>query len=371
MWCGQRCSYPLVDAFHSHNISLCLPLSFLFILHPLTTESQSNPLYPTLPIPSNPFFSKEEELDYFTPPVWASHLTIFLPVDHQPARVAMEGEIRRSTSPQQPLFLSISATCMVLHCADWGGANVTLNYFVTAFCPLWQKRHHPRAAFQWKCQHECRACHRFYYSTTAFLSFILNPEKLFLTTEEPLWFSLYCSALFLFLIFLSSFLSTLNKALLLPFKTIFGMDKALMAPPKTTRTRSWLLTSFIFFRSKLIPKKELAANFSFSDREVCWEHCIYLSGTDPINHCTLHHFICTLAVHLPYGEHLRGALHLCYCTSFLQSRGHVKLSVSGHTCLLPLSFSLFLSLRRPWPSLVSGMCWCSETCLHLRMWPFH
>ncbi|KAG7221853.1 hypothetical protein INR49_017029 [Caranx melampygus] len=34
--------------------------------------------------------NQEEELDYLTPPVWASHLPIFLPVDHQPARVVME-----------------------------------------------------------------------------------------------------------------------------------------------------------------------------------------------------------------------------------------------------------------------------------------
>ncbi|CAI5680546.1 nephronectin a isoform X1 [Oreochromis niloticus] len=34
--------------------------------------------------------NQEEAPDYLTPPVWASHLPIFLPVDHQPARVVME-----------------------------------------------------------------------------------------------------------------------------------------------------------------------------------------------------------------------------------------------------------------------------------------
>ncbi|XP_073327093.1 nephronectin a [Pagrus major] len=34
--------------------------------------------------------NQEEEPDYLTPPVWDSHLPIFLPVDHQPARVVME-----------------------------------------------------------------------------------------------------------------------------------------------------------------------------------------------------------------------------------------------------------------------------------------
>ncbi|KAI3353133.1 hypothetical protein L3Q82_019683 [Scortum barcoo] len=34
--------------------------------------------------------AKEEAPEYLTPPVWASHLPIFLPVDHQPARVVME-----------------------------------------------------------------------------------------------------------------------------------------------------------------------------------------------------------------------------------------------------------------------------------------
>ncbi|XP_071383394.1 nephronectin a isoform X1 [Centroberyx affinis] len=34
--------------------------------------------------------NQEDALDYLTPPMWDSHLPIFLPVDHQPARVVME-----------------------------------------------------------------------------------------------------------------------------------------------------------------------------------------------------------------------------------------------------------------------------------------
>lgn len=79
-------------------VSLCLSLlSFL----PFTTLSSIKPpIPPTPPSPLTHFLlSKEEEPDYLTPPVWASHLPIFLPVDHQPTRLVMEGEICRSTSP--------------------------------------------------------------------------------------------------------------------------------------------------------------------------------------------------------------------------------------------------------------------------------
>lgn len=96
-------------------VSLCPSYLFSNLLLLYLNQTPSIPLSPSL---LTHFLSKEEERDYLTPPVWASHLTLFLPVDHQPARVAMEGEICRSTSPQQPLFFSISATCMVLHCAD-------------------------------------------------------------------------------------------------------------------------------------------------------------------------------------------------------------------------------------------------------------
>lgn len=80
----------------------------------------------------------------------------------------------------------------------------------------------------------------------------------------------------------------------------------------TARTGPWLLTSVIFFSRKHMPEKEPPANLSVSDREVCWERSIHLSGADPVNPSTLHHFRCVLAVHLPYSEHPRGALHLCY-----------------------------------------------------------
>lgn len=80
------------------------------LLTHFTTSCQSNPPLPFLPLPSSSLthflLSKEEALDYLTPPVWASHLPIFLPVDHQPARVVMEGEIR-STSPRQLLFFPL------------------------------------------------------------------------------------------------------------------------------------------------------------------------------------------------------------------------------------------------------------------------
>lgn len=79
----------------SVSLSFCHSYSF----SPLLLYLQSNPLPPP-PCPLTHFLlSKEEELGYLTPPVWASHLPIFLPVDHQPARVVMEGEIRRLTSP--------------------------------------------------------------------------------------------------------------------------------------------------------------------------------------------------------------------------------------------------------------------------------
>lgn len=85
------------------SLSVSLLLSSLLFLRPLLLYLQSKPLSPTLPIHSNPFLLfKEEELDYLTPPVWASHLPVFLPVDHQPARVVMEGEILRSSIFSSP-----------------------------------------------------------------------------------------------------------------------------------------------------------------------------------------------------------------------------------------------------------------------------
>ena len=72
-------------------------------------------------------------------------------MDHQPARGVMEGEIRRSTSPPTPqaasLLPPISATCMVPHCADWGGVNVTLGCFPTASCPPLAGEAAPKSSF--------------------------------------------------------------------------------------------------------------------------------------------------------------------------------------------------------------------------------
>ena len=131
--CGQRCSNPLVGACHpliSLSFSLCLFV--LFIHPPLFNPSQSNPRYPqSHPLLSSLthfLLSKEEELDYLTPPVWASHLPIFLPVDHQPAGVVMEGEIHRSTSsppsgfpPPPPPVMHGAALCEP---EDWMSISV-------------------------------------------------------------------------------------------------------------------------------------------------------------------------------------------------------------------------------------------------------
>lgn len=93
------------------SLSFC-PL--LLFLQPLLLCLQSKPLLPTLPVHSNPFLlSKEEELDYLTPPVWASHLPVFLPVDHQPARVVMEGEILRSSISSSPASEQHAWCCTV------------------------------------------------------------------------------------------------------------------------------------------------------------------------------------------------------------------------------------------------------------------
>lgn len=90
----------------SLSVSLCPSYLFSTLLLLYLNQTPSIPLSPSLL--THFLLSKEEELEYLTPPVWASRLPIFLPVDHQPARVVMEGEIRRSASPQQPLFFSPS-----------------------------------------------------------------------------------------------------------------------------------------------------------------------------------------------------------------------------------------------------------------------
>lgn len=72
---------------------------------------------------------------------------------------------------------------------------------------------------------------------------------------------------------------------------------------------------------------------------------------------------------------------------FLQSWGRVKLSVAGHLCYLSFFPPLcvlcqphlcvclvcfgFLTQPGHWLCLVSGMCWCSQSCLCLRMWRLH
>lgn len=102
MWCGQRYSNPLVGAFYS----LCISTLYHFM-------QIKPPTSPAHPFPSSPLthflLFKEEALDYLTPPVWTSHLPIFLPMDHQPAGVVTEGEILRSTSPQQLPFCPLAA----------------------------------------------------------------------------------------------------------------------------------------------------------------------------------------------------------------------------------------------------------------------
>lgn len=50
--------------------------------------------------------------------MWDSHLPIFPPVDHQPARVVMEGEICQSTSPPAP---SVPPHISIMHGAALRG----------------------------------------------------------------------------------------------------------------------------------------------------------------------------------------------------------------------------------------------------------
>lgn len=78
-------------------VSLCLSFS-LFLDCFIFNQTPRHSLSPPCPL-TDFLLSKEEELDYLTTPLWASHLPLFLTVDHQPAREVMEGEIRRSTFP--------------------------------------------------------------------------------------------------------------------------------------------------------------------------------------------------------------------------------------------------------------------------------
>lgn len=173
--------------------SLSLPLSHF--LHPLLLCLQSNPnptptLTPTPPMPLTDFLlSKEEELDYLTPPVWASHLPIFLPVDRQPAREVMEGEIRRSTFP--------GAASLLAHPSNMHGAALCRlrsechsQLFFYCFLSSTGIRGTTReqlCSIQ-TCQPECQACYSLYHSTTAPLSSTLYPKNQSLSIKEPSWF---------------------------------------------------------------------------------------------------------------------------------------------------------------------------------------
>lgn len=76
----------------------------------------------------------------------------------------------------------------------------------------------------------------------------------------------------------------------------------------------------MLFSLEAYPQERAPPLISLSVLEECvGKLSLYLSGADPINHCTLHHFRCVLAVHLPYSEPPRGALHLCYHTGFCSS----------------------------------------------------
>lgn len=105
MRCGQRCSNPFFFFLFSLHLSA---LSLISLCTSLFTSSPpiKPPFFPPCPL-THFLLSKEEEPDYLTPPVWDSHLPIFLPVDHQPARGVMEGEIRRSTSHPTPQAASL------------------------------------------------------------------------------------------------------------------------------------------------------------------------------------------------------------------------------------------------------------------------
>lgn len=75
-----------------------MSLSLLF--SPILSRSVSfvcavlSPLNPSSFLPPTPPPFKDEE-PLLTPPLWDSHLPIFLPVDRQPPGVAMEGETHR------------------------------------------------------------------------------------------------------------------------------------------------------------------------------------------------------------------------------------------------------------------------------------
>lgn len=83
-------------AFHTHCVSVSLSL----FVHPsplyvIQTSNTHIPPAPLSLLTQIPFCLKEEVLDYLTPPVWARHHPIFLPVDHQPVGLVTEGEILR------------------------------------------------------------------------------------------------------------------------------------------------------------------------------------------------------------------------------------------------------------------------------------
>lgn len=81
----------------SFSLHLFLPLPTLNHLISNQTPTQSQ-LLNSCP-PNDLLLPKEEELDYLTPPVWASHLAIFLPVDQRPATRVTEGETCFSSWP--------------------------------------------------------------------------------------------------------------------------------------------------------------------------------------------------------------------------------------------------------------------------------
>lgn len=139
------------------------------------------------------------------------------------------------------------------------------NYFVAAFCPPWQNRHHPKAAFLQKCQHECQACHRFYFFLSA-----STQRTLFLRAIMTFSLSLFLLVSHFPLQFFGHFGT---KRFLFPLK------------PSSTWTQHSLLlqhcqnkvlsvTSDIFFRDTHIPKKQTNANLFVSNTEVCWERSV-------------------------------------------------------------------------------------------------
>lgn len=133
-----------------------------------------------------------------------------------------------------------------------------------------------------------------------------------------------------------------------------------LKPPSTWTQHSWLLhrckhkalSSYQVLSSleTSISLRKKPLLISLSVIEACRECSIaYLSGADPINHSTLHHFRCVLAVHLPYSEHPRGTVHPCYHPGFC-SPGAVSncQSVVMSVCYLTVFPSLCaLSQSRP------------------------